>query len=678
MISKLKKLKGRSFAELADRGRQKVGALAERTGLQGSGALSDEQFLGSLNCEASDACQLLEYFRHREKKHFYPSFDDRERTTEVLRRQFPQEQERLVLQAEKILNGRFDLLGFSDLDFGGPMPDWHLEPLSRKRSPLAHRSEIAEIDSADSGDKKIVWELNRHQYFMALGSAYWLTGDEKYANGALKHIEDWIAKNPLKLGVNWISSLEVAYRSISWIWALNFFLHSSAMKPEMLVQMLKILAINGRHIENNLSTYSSPNTHLTGEALALFTLGTFLPEIFDADRWRSKGRGILENELDKQFRDDGGYVEQSTHYHRYTADIYLGFYILLRSQGESVAFPPKFTQSLEFLSHMAQPNGRTPLIGDDDGGRLHFLDSRPIDDFRATLAVGAALLKDSNLKFVAGEASPELLWLFGPQGIDDFDSIQAVRPAETSRPFAESGFYSIKSGWENDATFLLIDCGPHGFLNGGHAHADALGFVLSVSGIPVFVDSGTHNYTADLGSRNYFRSTSAHNCLTVDGESSSLAGGPFAWESMANCELLEWKVDRSGTVFFRGKHDGFARLGVGYEREVRFVTGGEIRIVDKITTRAPHSFAVNFILSPDIDIVSCDAKSVLLRTKDGNQDLLRIDTKLADDCVSDGWKTRAAEISPRYGSLIETSKLVLEVEAGSDFEIVNRLIPLKG
>lgn len=676
MISKLKKLKGRSFAELADRGRQKVGALAERTGLHSSGALSDEEFLGSLKCEATDAQQLLEYFRHREKNHFYPSFDDRERTTDVLRRRFPEEQERIVFQAEKILNGRFDLLGFTDLDFGGPIPDWHLEPLSRKRSPLVHRSEIAEIVSTDSGDKKIVWELNRHQYLTVLGSAYWLTGDEKYADSALKHIEDWIAQNPPKLGVNWVSSLEIAYRSISWIWAINFFLHSSAMKPEMLLRILKILEINGRHIENNLSTYTSPNTHLTGEALALFTLGAFLPEIADATRWRSKGRGILENELDKQIRDDGGYVEQSTHYHRYTADIYLSFYMLLRSQGEAVELPVKLERSLEFLSHMAQPNGRTPLIGDDDGGRLHFLDGRPIDDFRSTIAVAAAFLNDSNLKFAAGEATSELLWLLGPQGLDSFDSIQAVRPAETSKPFPESGFYSIRSGWEKDATFLLIDCGPHGFLNGGHAHADALGFVLSVSGIPVFVDSGTHNYTADLDSRNYFRSTSAHNCPTVDGESSSLAGGPFAWKSMANCELLEWTVDGSGAIF-RGKHDGFARLGVGYEREVRFVTGGEIRIVDKITTKTPHSFAVNFILSRGIDIALCEAKSVLLRTKDGNQDLLRIDTKLAEDWVSYGWKTHTAKISPRYGSLIETSKLVLEVEAGRDFEIVNRLVPVK-
>ena len=673
MISKLKKLKGRSLAELADRGRQKVGAIAERAGLSDASVFSDEDFFASLDCDAATGQELLDHFRSRGRNYFFPSFNDRNETVEVLNERFPDERERLIVQAKKICAGRFDLLGFSDLEFGGPMPDWHLEPLSAKRSPLVHRSAISEIDSSESGDKKIVWELNRHQYLIVLGTAYWVTEDERYANTALAHIVDWIDKNPPKLGVNWVSSLEIAYRSISWIWAINFFLESPSMSGEVLLRMLKCLSISGRHIENNLSTFTSPNTHLTGEALGLFALGSFLPELKDAARWRDKGIEILDGEIDKQVRADGGYAEQSTQYQRYTADIYLTYFILRRGQDGAYTVPKRLERLLEYLIYVAQPEGRTPLIGDDDGGRLHFLDGRPFDDFRSTLAVGAALLQSRELKFTAGESSPEMLWLLGRQGIEDFDAIEPIAPADTARAFKQSGFYSIRNSWKKDASFLLIDCGPHGFLNGGHAHADALGVIVSVNGVPVFVDSGTYNYTSDPEARELFRSTAAHNCLTVDGKSSSVTAGPFAWKTKAETNVIEWKSDSASTIFC-GEHNGFARLGVGYERVIRFAADGVTEIVDRIRTEGVHSFEGNFILSPDVFVDSFGEREVFLKTKDGNHELLRIDTMLAE-CLECGWRAEPAKISPRYGALVETTKLVFKVVSDRDLEIINRITP---
>lgn len=675
MISKLKKLKGRSLAELADRGRQKVGAIAERAGLSDASVFSDVDFFASLDCDAATGQELLDHFRSRGRNYFFPSFSDRNETVEVLNERFPDERERLIVQAKKICAGRFDLLGFSDLEFGGPMPDWHLEPISAKRSPLVHRSAISEIESSESGDKKIVWELNRHQYLIVLGTAYWVTEDERYANTALAHIVDWIDKNPPKLGVNWVSSLEIAYRSISWIWAIKFFLESPSMSGEVLLRMLKCLSISGRHIENNLSTFTSPNTHLTGEALGLFALGSFLPELKDAARWRDKGIEILDGEIDKQVRADGGYAEQSTQYQRYTADIYLTYFILRRGQDGAYTVPKRLERLLEYLIYMAQPDGRTPLIGDDDGGRLHFLDGRPFDDFRSTLAVGAALLQSRELKFTAGESSPEMLWLLGRQGIEDFDAIEPIAPADTARAFKQSGFYSIRNSWKKDASFLLIDCGPHGFLNGGHAHADALGVIVSVNGVPVFVDSGTYNYTSDPEARELFRSTAAHNCLTVDGKSSSVTAGPFAWKTKAEAKVVEWKSDSASTIF-RGEHDGFARLGVGYEREIRFAADRVTEIVDRIRTKDVHSFEVNFILSPDVVVDSCGEKKVFLKTKDGKRDLLRINTMLAE-CLECGWRAEPAKISPRYGALVETTKLVFKVVSDRDLEIINRITPAR-
>lgn len=674
MISKLKKLRGRSIGELTDRGRQKLGSIAERVGLLRNDGMDDPAFVQMLDRQAEDAGEFLERFRTSKSRRFYPAFLDRDRTISELQRRFPSEKERILIEADKICSGHFDLLGYSGLDFGGPIPDWHLEPVSTNRTPLIHRSKISELDAAGSGDKKIVWELNRHQYLTLLGSAYWLTSDEHYARTALAHIEDWSDKNPPKMGINWASSLEVAYRSISWIWAIEFFLHSPEMTPSRFVKILKCLYTSAQHIEANLSTYSSPNTHLTGEALALYILGGWFPECDASKRWRETGTSILKTEITKQIRPDGGYVEQSSHYQRYTADIYLTFLLLARNVGDTIEphLVERLHQLVRFMMHSALPDRNMPMIGDDDGGRLHFLDGRSPNDLRSTFALAAIVFDDPNFKFCAGEASPELLWLAGGDGTAAFDRLKAEPPTQLSQEFRESGSFSVRSGWEQDASFLYISCGPHGFMNGGHAHADALCFVLSVGGTPVFVDPGTYNYTSDPIARDRFRSTAFHNCLTVEGESSSVPAGPFSWKHTTNAKLLEWKSSSDG-VLFRGEHDGFSRFGVQYTREIEFDGRTELVLRDRVKTEAMRSFEVNLMLSNEVYAVLEDGRAVSIMLKDGNRALLAIDTKLTTECESSGWSVEPAQISPRYGALVESTRLVFRLRSDKDVDIVTTM-----
>jgi hypothetical protein len=47
------------------------------------------------------------------------------------------------------------------------------EPTTGKRTPLLHWSQIDFLNPDVAGDKKFTWELNRHQFFVTLGQAYW-------------------------------------------------------------------------------------------------------------------------------------------------------------------------------------------------------------------------------------------------------------------------------------------------------------------------------------------------------------------------------------------------------------------------------------------------------------------------------------------------------------------------
>lgn len=673
VLKKLKKLKGRSADELRVRGAQALAAAAERAGLSKLSRLpSDEAFLRTLGApgiEFRSAEAWLEHFRNRSESRFFKGFDDERATRDALRTRFDDEDAAVVNHAERIVAGRFDLLGLKDLDFGSPV-DWHLEPLSRMRAPLTHWSQIDFLDPKVSGDKKFVWELSRQQFFQTLGRAYWRTGDERYAEGFARYASEWMDANPPKLGVNWASSLEVAFRSISWLWALHFFKRSTHLTPALFLRLSKFLHLNARHLETYLSTYFSPNTHLTGESLGLFYIGIVLPELRGAERWRETGRRVLLEELDRHVRADGVYFEQASYYQRYTADFYTHFALLSRvedkSRGETqeARLSSKLAALLDHLMYLTRPDGTTPFVGDDDGGRLVMLDERPASDFRAALSNGAALFKRADYKHVATRAAEETLWLMGAQGLEAFDALDARAPENDSRAFDAGGYYLMRDGWTRDSNYMLLDCGPHGAesIGSGHAHADALSFVLSARGRTLLVDPGTYTYTGSREERDCFRSTSAHNALDVDGASSSEPGeGAFKWAQVARTRTRRWVAAR-GFDFFEGEHDGFTRLNppIEYARSVLFVKSRDFLrgsywvMRDSVRPRSietdgggAHLYETHFHFAPDAG-PSIEERNgaFVVRTEDAGGAGLEMLVPRADGA----WRRSEGWVSSGYGA----------------------------
>lgn len=604
-FDKLKKLKGRSWTEIRSRGEQALSVYKEQFGLGGK-LPSDDELHSLLNKSVFGQGKitaeiLLERFFEIGEETFFPSFRNTRETVEVFRQKFKERGLTGVLEkAEKILDGKFDLLGYKNLDFRTPV-DWHFEPLQRKHLPLKHWKQFDELDTAETGDKKIVWELNRHQHFFTLGAAFRLTGEERFAAAFARHLEGWMAQNPPGMGINWFSSLEVAFRAISWIWAFHFFKDSKALAPELFQKALKYLYLHARHLEKYLSVYYSPNTHLTGEALGLYYLGTQL-EIFERARdWRATGEQILFAELDRQIYPDGVYFEQSTWYQRYTADFYTHFLILKTFDTDDTDkdLEEKLEQKTEalhdFLMHAAYPDGTTPIIGDDDGGRSLPLSSTEPNDFRGTLSTAAVVFGRGDFKYAAGEFAEETLWLLGAAGVKSFDAVRAFEPSVTSKFFADGGYFAMRDGWSETDNFLLVDAGEIGALSGGHGHADALAIEAAIGGKTLLVDPGTFTYHESKEQRDYFRTTAAHNTLVIDGKSQSEPGGKFSWKTRARVKI-ESQISDARFDFFAASHDGYERLETPatHARSVLFLKNDYWIMRDFVATSGTHDYALNF------------------------------------------------------------------------------------
>lgn len=679
-----RKLRGRDPAEFRERGAQALAAWRERTGLAAGELAVDGAALARRLAPGTpaDPAALLAAFRARAPR-FMPAFDDPAATVAALAAQCPGDRAEVLARAERVLAGQFDLLGYENLSYGAPV-DWQRDPVHALRAPEVHWSRVPYLDAAVVGDHKVTWEVSRQQYLVTLGQAYWYTGDARWARAFAAQVTAWMDANPPKRGINWASSLEVAFRAMSWVWALHFFRDSAALTPALYARLLGYLHVHARHLEQYLSTYFSPNTHLTGEALGLVHVGALMPELAGAGRWRRLGLDVLRTWLPRQVRPDGGYFEQATQYHRYTTEFTLHLLVLDARHGWGLAptVRPVLERLFDFLRAVTRPDGTIPLVGDDDGGKLVFLDARAPDDVRGLLAQGAAWLGAPELAHGAGDgadARAAVLWLLGPDGARRLDALGPRPPAAPSRAFRDTGVFVMRDGWGPDAAHAVIDCGPHGVMNAGHAHADLLAFTASAGGRHLLVDSGTFSYPGP--ERNAFRGAAAHNTLLVDGEGSSVpAAGAFQWRQVAHGRLLAWEAGE-GFTYFEGTHDGFARLSdpVTHRRAVLFLPGLGWVVRDRVDalgehTAGAHDLRVHWHLAPGLaPVPEAHGGATRVVDADGRAALLMAAFDAAGP-VALG--TEPAWVSPRYGARVPAMRLVFAQRAVGAQEIVTFVLPV--
>lgn len=499
----------------------------------------------------------------------------------LIREHLPLVASQTVQEADEIFQHRFRLLGYRDLDYGAGI-DWHLDAVHGKRASLKAWYKINFLNFDEVGDHKVTWELNRHQHLVTLAKAWTFADDKKYIEEIERQFYSWQKANPYPVGINWGSTLEVAFRSLSWIWVRELL--GANLSLEFRRDLTRGLARHGNYIERYLSTYFSPNTHLIGEALALFFIGTLCSEIPAAQQWQAVGLRILTQEIKRQVRPDGVYFEQSLYYHVYALDMFL--YARVLAQANGVALPDSYDQILQrMLDALAVlcRNGPPLGFGDDDGGRL-FNPRRNQDQHMADpLALGACLFDNSELSAWLTE---EAVWLFGEKAVARCHGLGA--PDLSSLAFENAGLYVIASGGQFRSQ-MLLDAGPQGIGHSGHGHADALSLLLSVNEQPFLIDSGSYVYISPAEERNQFRGTAAHNTVRIDRLDQAVPEAPFYWSSLPTVVAEQWETGEQFTLF-SGTHTGYQRLNdpVLHRRAVFHLHGKYWLVRDLLLGNSEH------------------------------------------------------------------------------------------
>jgi len=574
---------------------------------------------------------------------------------DTLRARFPPQIAGTIASAERLLQHEFDLLGsgpFVPVDPDRPARngytpiDWYLDPVRGLRFPRGVPYKDWKLYEMRPGhaDVKYPWELARCQHWAALGQAFVLTGDDRFAHETARELDDFVEANPIGVGINWTCTMDVALRAVNWAIGLELIHASVAIDQAFWVRAYSALFDHAVFIQNNLeNTYEVTSNHFLSNIVGLWFLGAVFADMPAGREWLAFARHSLEHELDVQVLPDGADFESSIPYHRLVAELFLGSMRLADFRGEplSAHYRTRVRDMVAYLAAVSRPDGLMPQVGDADDGRLHVFticDETTPQDPRHLFGPAAAMFGVPGWRTLAGEAGD---WEAAWWGLE-----AGPEPARTAdlpnRLFPEAGIAVMRQG----PHFLLATngvVGTNGF--GNHKHNDQLSFEYHCHGVPLIVDPGSYVYTSDFAARNLFRSTSSHNTLEIDGvEQNELKPDwIFRLFETARPEHVSFDAD-SGVRRYVGRHHGYERLPdpVTHERELQLTPDGSVEVIDRLSGRGSHDLRWHFHFAPGVDVSLPDGGATVRLTAAGRRLTMRLPEGVTTTIAS-------ARYSPSYG-----------------------------
>lgn len=510
----------------------------------------------------------------------------------------------VMAAADELLSGRWRILGALRTDMADP--DWFVDPLSGRQAPkddycfrIDHRAEVV------TGNVKQLWELSRLQHVTVLACAFALSGDERYAELAARHLRSWWSANPFLSGVHWTSGIEVGLRLIAWVWTRRLLDRWAAVHElfEDNDEALTQIWCHQRYLSSFRSRWSSANNHVIAEAAGQLVAGLAFPWFKESSAWAATAAELLEAELERNTFASGVNRELAFQYHGFVTE--LGVVAAVEAD---VARRPLGEGTWDLLCRMVDAIAATvdvqlqaPRQGDGDEGRALLLGPSEANRWQGLLAFGAAVF-GAPAWWPTCEGDSASMLLASMAG----DHRRRERPHRRPAHFGDAGLTIMRSLPEDGPEiWCRCDGGPHGFLSiAAHAHADALSVEVRHRGTDILADPGTYCYQGNASWRQYFRGTLGHNTIELAGRDQSTSGGPTLWTRHARGRLIELSMGDQGEVRrWSAEHDGYAvlRPPARHRRSVHLASHWRLlEIIDEIETGGTHGVRMAFHLGPQV------------------------------------------------------------------------------
>ena len=501
----------------------------------------------------------------------------------------------------------------------------------------------------DSSDAKVPWDLSRSHHLLTLARVACLTGDARYSAEVEDQLTSWIGSNPPGVGINWVQPMEIALRAVNWVWIVRTLEPEFPIPHPLRQRVVSSLASHARHIRLNLEgTPYLRSNHYLSNILGLLVLGAVIGGDPAAQRWFEYARRAFEREINTQVLDDGMGFEASVAYHGLALEMFLlaRYVAAWRRTPFSPRYDDRLRRMLTASRVLRHPDGRVPLFGDVDSGRvLPGSFARP-PSHDALLDLGAEVLGAD--RYLDHIPSPEVAWTLGVVAWTRLAGAP-VDGTELPDSLPHGGIYVL----QRNGLRAVVRCGDVGQNgNGGHAHNDVGSYELFGRG-PLVVDPGNYAYTSDPAARNAFRSTAAHNTIMIDRqEINPLPDELFRLPQVARPRVTLWNPGTRPVLVI--EHDGYRRLP-GKPRHQRSLElapdGGSLAVTDRIGGSGHHHLECLVHLAPGVEVRQIAPNTFGLQ-RGGEAVRVIFGGSAISVGLRDGW------VAPEYGVREPTSVLV--------------------
>lgn len=425
-----------------------------------------------------------------------------------------------------------------------------------------------------------------------LASGYLYTHQERYAYASLAKISNFLDR--AGEDNNFPRGFDGNVRNSQLVIAFKCLNHSAFMTPDVTTAFWKYFwtALDQIASDHQFSKVTNMRISMLNYASVFYEE---FPEFRDLPKWKDVFQKRLIPLIEETVLPDGSYVEASDGYSYGSIERLVE--LADRAARIGIRLSPDVGQRIHkaiyYYAALHLPNGHSVVYGDHN------------------MEIASPPYRIDFVEKMAGIYQDEVLRYMGANGKEG-----GIKPAFTSQCFPDSRRVFMRSGWEDSASYLMVNI-DDGFY--GHGHYDDLGVIAFAYDHFVIPDPGRYSYTNEPMTEISFSSENHNTLGRITDLKNQVVYNQLAENEREKTEIRTWascqwfdyfsgntKERAYGIDTFNtdGRKQHIPTTPIGYNRKILFVKPSYWIISDFIedrdfTDRTENKYDIMFHLMPD-------------------------------------------------------------------------------